>query len=156
MQHTMLMQKFISPSAWFELEYPRLWEMEVYEGIPTFFDSFEGKGAIQIFSVKLGDLNEIPIEMQNYSFLTGKTLVEKMLLFLEKQDIASEANEIEHFRQNGALAVAKEYYSENYFYMACMLEKNNIFILSLYNCMDTPDENEALIISQIIKSIEIY
>ena len=82
-----LTQPFISPNEWFKLEYPRMWEMEVVDNIPAFFDPLFGKGALQVFSVKLGDLDKLTEEITEFPFLLGETLPKKMKIFLEKQNI---------------------------------------------------------------------
>ena len=150
-----LTQPFVSPNEWFKLEYPRMWEMEVVDNIPAFFDPLFGKGALQVFSVKLGDLDKLTEEIAEFPFLLGETLPVKMKIFLEKQSIAFNDSDLKLFNRNNLQCVAHEYFVAERFYMACMMQKNNIFLLTLYNCIEAPSNEEALAIGEILKTVEI-
>lgn len=150
-----LTQTFTSPEKWYTLEYPRVWEVEIYDHIPAFFDPFEGKGALQVFSVQLGKEESIPENLKQLQFLSGKTLRHKTEIFLDNQSIAYEKDQIVTFEKAGMEYAAIEYYKEGRFYMACLIQSEPIFVLTLYNCKDSPDTEEAKTVSQIIQSIKI-
>ena len=59
-------QPYQSPQGWYTLQYPEYWEMEVIEGIPTFYDP-QGSGAVVIsaFENKTGDYNP-EVEMRHF------------------------------------------------------------------------------------------
>ncbi|RME90958.1 MAG: hypothetical protein D6767_06020 [Candidatus Hydrogenedentota bacterium] len=154
-------QPFHSVEGWYSLEYPRLWEMEVIENIPAFFNPFGGYGSLQVFAVKMGALANSGNLIENHPFLKGESLTEKMQLFLERQDQfipkdSLQLTEKRHKEGDSTYIVATEYRIENRFYMACMMQRSNIFLLSLYNCEGLPDKAEARAVGEILKSIEIH
>ena len=74
-------QSFTSPDQWFSLQYPCMWEVEVVDGIPAFFDPLQGRGVLQILSVKLGSPDTIDEKLSEFPFLKGSSLHEKMRIF---------------------------------------------------------------------------
>ena len=150
-----LTQHFISANEWYSLDYPRMWEMEVVENIPAFFDPLFGKGALQVFCVKTGDIDALPDDLAQYPFLKGESLQDKMLIFLQTQKVNIEPDDITVFRRDDIDFVANEYQQEERFYMVCMMQKEETFLLALYNCKDQPEKEEADNIGSILKSIRI-
>ena len=149
-------QLFVSQEKWFSLHYPRMWEMEVIENIPFFFDSIKGQGALQVFSVKLGSINKITKEIEEFPFLKGKSLAHKMQLFLRQQNIRFEKNNLNIYKNKDTFLMPYEYYLDQRFYMVCMLQKKHTFLLTLYNCADQPTEEEASVVGKIVHSIQIH
>ena len=149
----MLTQTFESENKWYSLEYPRVWEMEVIENIPSFFDPFAGKGAVQVLSVNCSGKPE-PEIIQNYPFLNGKTLGDKMLIFLHSQQVNIKSAELSIVTKGNMEMIPFEYSSDGSFFMAVMMEENGILLLVLYNSTEVPDKEEASIISAIIQSIK--
>ncbi len=150
----MLTQTFTSPENWYTLEYPRVWEMEVVDNIPAFYDPFSGKGALQILSVKIsGESTEQLI--QAHPFLGGNNLHEKMKIFLHMNGAPISADELTEVHQNGVDFIPCEYMIDSRFYMCVMIQKNEIFLLCLYNSDGIPDDEEAKIIGNIIQSVQI-
>ena len=150
-----LTQPFTSTNQWYALDYPRMWEVEIIDNIPAFFDPLFGKGALQVFAVKLGDVESLPENFKDYPFLVANTLPEKLSLFLKEQHNSLVPEEITIFNRDEIEFVAHEYQHEERFYMICMLQKNNTFMLMLYNCTEQPEKEEAENISSIIKSVRI-
>ena len=149
-------QIFISPNNWFQLEYPKMWEFEVIENIPAFFDPINGNGALQIFSIKLGTPEAMTEDIKVYSFLKEPTLEDKMVSFLSEQEIEINPEKIIVFNTDPeTLCLPYEYILNNYFFMTCMFQKNNIFLLTLYNCKGEPTNEEAKNIADIVRSIKI-
>ncbi|MCB1199993.1 MAG: hypothetical protein KDK41_05065 [Leptospiraceae bacterium] len=149
-------QEYFSPSGWYRLEYPRTWEMEVIEGIPAFYEGiFQRGGAIQIFSVKLGNPDQETEIVANSPFLMGVDLPEKMKLFLDAQEAPYSEDDLRVFLKADSEAMAVEYRLNDRFYLAYMMQKENIFLLALYNCAGNPETEEAQAIAQIVQSLEI-
>lgn len=147
------MQSFVSPENWYSLQYPRTWEMEVVEGIPTFFDGISPYGgALQIFAVNLaGAVNAKAL--QESPFLRGKDLQDKMALFLDAQGISSEGTH--YFERDRTQIGACEYRSSGHFFLAMMAQRGTIFVLALYNCKGEPENEEAAAIGQMLQSLTI-
>ncbi|MBV6494473.1 MAG: hypothetical protein LDLANPLL_02506 [Turneriella sp.] len=144
-------QTFVSPENWYSLEYPRTWEMEVVEGIPSFFDGISPYGGVlQLLAANLvGAVNQ---ELLAHSpFLAGKDLGEKLSLFLAKQGVSDEAARF-FIRDNTEMGVC-EYRADGHFYLALMAERNKIFVLALYNCKGEPDNEEAKLVGEILQSL---
>ena len=148
-------QRFVSPQEWYSLEYPRLWEMEVIENIPAFFNPFLGQGALQIFSVKTGEKEKRLEMLKQFPFLSNDKLEEKMTSFLETQEVIPDDGQLNVYKSGETSLIPFEYYVKERFYMVCMFQKKNIFLLALYNCKNKPSEEEAKTIGEIIKSIDI-
>ncbi len=146
-------QTFVSPEAWYSLEYPRTWEMEVVEGIPSFFDGISPYGgALQLFAANLsGTVNEKALKES--PFLAGKTLKEKLTLFLSAQGISGEG--LQFFERHGAAMGACEYRSDGHFYLALMGERESIFVLALYNCKGEVEPEEAAAVGGILQTLKI-
>ncbi|MCS6983799.1 MAG: hypothetical protein NZM25_01555 [Leptospiraceae bacterium] len=147
-------QTFTSENELFELQYPRTWEQETYEGIPAFFDPFYGTGALQFFSLRIDEISEE--ELCEAPFLRGKTLQEKMALFLEENEVPYHWEELTAEYRNGQHFIAKEYYKEGRFYMVAMFEKEDVFVLSLFNSKGLPDPEEAQIVAEILQSVRLF
>ncbi|MDH4261767.1 MAG: hypothetical protein OEV78_01845 [Spirochaetia bacterium] len=155
----MLTQKYFSKDHLFSLDYPRIWEMEMYDEIPAFFDPMSGNGALQILSIDLFDLNGNDKKKDElftaYPYLTGHTLVDKMIIFLHMQGIKADTESLHVFSRDGINFIPKEYVVQGRFYMSVMMEKENQILLAIYNSAKQPDEVEAGIIGEIIKSIHM-
>ena len=148
-------QTFISPRKWFSLEYPRLWDMEVVDNIPAFFDPLGGQGALQVFSVQIGPREKIKKELEAFDFLKSEGLSAKMHHFLMNQQIVVPEEELTIYHRDQMQFIPYEYVLEGRFYMACMLQKKKIFLLVLYNCQGRPPPEEANTVSEIVRSIQI-
>ncbi|MES0491324.1 MAG: hypothetical protein ABUK01_15125 [Leptospirales bacterium] len=149
-----LTQTFTSTEGWYKLEYPRVWEMEVIDNIPSFFDPFFGNGAVQTFCVKTGTQPMDAKMRDNFPFLNGKTLIDKMNLFLFSQQINVANTDFKVYNRDDVSYIPFEYEQEGRFFMVILMEKNNLVLLALYNSQQTPNKEEALIISNIIQSVE--
>lgn len=149
------LQIFQSPSNWFSLYYPRLWEEETIEGIPTFFNPFMGEGALQVFAIRLGNLQEENEITEEYPFLKAATLNDKMELFLQQQQADYEPENFSYTRNEDMDIVAVEYRIDERFYTACMYEKNPLYALALYNCKGLPSAEEAENIGKILRSLHL-
>lgn len=149
----MLMQTFVSPENWYSLQYPRTWEMEVVEGIPTFFDGIsQYGGALQVMAANLaGAANEELIRQS--PFLAGKDLGEKLSIFLEKQGVP--AKSAQYFVRDKTAMGACEYRSGGHFFLSLMAERSQIFVLALYNCKGEPENEEAAAVGKILQSLTI-
>ncbi|AFM13485.1 hypothetical protein [Turneriella parva] len=146
-------QTFVSPENWYSLQYPRTWEMEVIEGIPSFFDGINPYGgALQVFAVnQVGAPNADLIKQS--PFMVGKTLNEKLRIFLSKQGISDEGAQF--FERDKTLMGACEYRSGGHFYLILMAERGSIFVLALYNCKGEPEAEEAANVGRILQSVTI-
>ncbi len=149
------LQKFVSAKRWFSLEYPRMWELEVIDNIPVFFDPIQGQGALQIFSAQLGNPRNIIQELEPFDFLKVDNLAGKMGAFLRNQNLAEPENGFNLYEKDQMSFIPHEYNLAGRFYMVCMLQKENIFLLALYNCSEHPTTEEANIVGKIVRSINI-
>ncbi|MCS6971460.1 MAG: hypothetical protein N2Z22_10595 [Turneriella sp.] len=147
------LQSFVSPENWYSLQYPRTWEMEVIEGIPTFFDGISPYGgALQFFAANLtGQANEAML--RESPFLAGNSLQEKMELFLSQQGVSPVG--IHSLERDQTLMKVCEYRSGGHFFLALMAERGSIFVLALYNCKGEPDEAEAMTVGKILQSLTL-
>ncbi|MDH5717505.1 MAG: hypothetical protein OEZ22_07685 [Spirochaetia bacterium] len=150
-----LTQTFTSANGWYSLEYPRLWDFEIFDSIPSFFDPFEGHGALQVLSIKYSSKKPNSKIIEAYPFMAGKNIEDKMQIFLHAQSVESAIGSIKSFTLNNNKICAHEYSKEGHFFMVSIIEKNNICLLVLYNCPKEPPKEEASIITDIIKSIQI-
>jgi hypothetical protein len=121
-------QTFVSPENWYSLQYPRTWEMEVIEGIPSFFDGINPYGgALQVFAVnQVGAANAELIKQS--PFMAGKDLKEKLRIFLSKQGISDEGAQF--FERDKTLMGACEYRNGGHFYLILMAERKAAFSCS--------------------------
>ena len=146
-------QTFVSPENWYSLEYPRTWEMEVVEGIPSFFDGISPYGgALQVMAANLTGAANAQL-IKDSPFLQGKDLDEKLSLFLSKQGISDEAAQF--FVRDNTHMGACEYRAGGHFYLVLMAERNHIFVLALYNCKGEPEKEEAALVGKILQSLTI-
>lgn len=148
-----LTQSFVSPENWYSLQYPRTWEMEIVEGIPSFFDGITPYGgALQIMAANLsGAANEQLL--RESPFLAGKNLGEKLRIFLSKQGVSDES--AQYFMRDGTEMGACEYRSGGHFFLALMAERSGIFVLALYNCKGEPENEEAAQVGKILQSLTL-
>jgi hypothetical protein len=146
-------QSFVSPENWYSLQYPRTWEMEVVEGIPTFFDGINPYGgALQIFAINLaGAVNQQAL--RESPFLRGQDLPEKMALFLGNQGISDGG--ARYFERDQTQIGACEYRNDGHFFFAMMAQRETIFLLALYNCKGEPEKAEAETIGQMLQTLTI-
>ncbi len=146
-------QTFVSPERWNSLEYPRTWEMEVVEGIPSFFDGISPYGgALQVFAVNLAGAENKDLLSQS-PFMAGKNLPEKLGLFLSKQGVSDEGAQF--FERDKTRMGACEYRNSGHFYLVLMAERGTIFVLALYNCKGEPEPEEAANVGRILQSVTI-
>ncbi|GAB4422519.1 MAG: hypothetical protein OHK0011_01530 [Turneriella sp.] len=146
-------QSFVSPENWYSLQYPRTWEMEVVEGIPTFFDGISPYGGVlQVFAINLaGAVNEQAA--RESPFLRGGDLPDKMALFLSQQGVANE--DAQYFVRDNTQIGACEYRSDGHFFLAMMAQRESIFVLALYNCKGEPENEEAAVVGQMLQTLTI-
>lgn len=152
-------QLFESPEGWYTLEFPRTWDYEIIENIPAFFDPYFGDGGVlQVFAAKTAESTEIPEEIIKTSpFLKGENLTEKMELFLGQQGADYDPSALKEISQNDSTRIiALEYSLESRFYMAAMYQKGATFLLALFNHPSSPDDEHAIAVSEILKSITLY
>lgn len=148
-------QTFVSPENWYSLEYPRTWEMEVIEGIPSFFDGinpYGTGGVVQLMAANLAGAENRELVSQS-PFLIGKDIPDKLALFLSKQGISNEGAQF--FVRDNTQMGACEYRNGGHFYLALMAERNSIFVLALYNCKGEPEPQEAALVGKILQSLTI-
>ena len=148
-------QEFVSPVNWYTLRYPRTWDYEVVENIPSFFDPYFGKGALQALAIQVGSAEVSEEILQNYPFMAGKTLGDKFRIFLHMQELELDKVQINEFPKHDQDYVAAEYVHEKRFYMAIMIQKGNTVIFLLYNSAEIPEDDETKKIIDIIDSIRI-
>lgn len=146
-------QSFHGADGLFTLEYPRTWESETYEGIPAFYDPLVGAGALQFFAARLTALD--PDIVAASPFLRGESLEEKMVLFLEEQNIPCSLEDLQVAEFGDQRLVAREYEKEDRFFMAAMFERGHVFVLSLYNAPHPPEDEEAAAIGAILRSLRL-
>lgn len=149
-----LTQLFISPERWYRLEYPRIWEVEVVDNIPAFFDPFAGKGALQIFCTNLAGKSDEKL-LEEHPFLGGKTLKDKMQIFLHIQGAKPSEGSLQEYKKGKTSFIPFEFKREDRFYMSVLMQHETILLLALYNSEGDPAAEEAKIIGEIIQSIEI-
>jgi hypothetical protein len=146
-------QTFVSPENWYSLQYPRTWEMEVVEGIPTFFDGISAYGgAMQVMAANLIGAKNAEL-IKHSPFLSGKDLGERMRLFLSHQGVSDEPAQF--FVRDNTHMGACEYRSDGHFYLVFMAERNSIFVLALYNCKDEPQPEEAAQVGKMLQSLTL-
>lgn len=146
-------QTFVSPENWYSLEYPRTWEMEVVEGIPSFFDGISPYGgALQVMAANLAGAENRELISQS-PFLMGKDIPDKLALFLSKQGVSNEGAQF--FVRDNTEMGACEYRNGGHFYLVLMAERAKIFVLALYNCKGEPQPEEAANVGKILQSLTI-
>ncbi len=150
------MQRYDSAEGLYQMSFPRHWDFEIHEGIPAFFDPLlPNPGVLQIFAA---DLSKVDMQSEAYRsspFLDGDTLREKMLLFLGSQISYNDEDVMQEAIVNGASFIAHEYYSEGRFFLAAMQQRNNSFVLALYNREGVPEREEIAELSATLKSLQI-
>jgi len=155
----MLTQKYLSQDRLFSLSYPRVWDMEIYEGVPAFFDPMSGSGALQVFAVDTDTLQKNDEHRETllaaHPWLSGEKLSDKMLIFLHIQGVKTDVKNLGVYSDRGVDFIPFEYSVQGRFYMSVMMGKGNVVLLAIYNSATQPDKVEAGIIGNIIKSIEI-
>ena len=155
----MLTQIYYSPDDLYTLEYPRTWDLEMYEHIPAFFDPMSGNGALQVLAVDLHpsviDQYQKETLIKAYPYLSGEKLLDKMVIFLHMQEAVVEINSLKIYMHNDINFIPYEYVIQGRFYMTVLMEKNNIILLAVYNSANAPDKVDATIIGDMIKSIKI-
>jgi len=148
-------QTFVSPENWYSLEYPRTWEMEVIEGIPSFFDGinpYGTGGVVQLMAANLTGVENRELVSQS-PFLSGKDLGEKLGLFLSKQGVSNEGTHF--FTRDNTEMGACEYRTGGHFYLVLMAQRGSIFVLALYNCKGEPEPQEAALVGKILQSLTL-
>jgi len=148
-------QKFESANKWYSLEYPKMWEVEVVDHVPAFFDPLNGMGALQVIAVQIGK-DDIPEKLKKIPFLNGKTLKDKMISFLEAQEVDYIEDKLIAYTTDDTEFLPYEYSKENRFYMSSFFQKNNILLITMYNCQGLPAKEEAEVIANILKSLKIH
>ncbi len=156
MKESVFYNAFLSEEGWYSLEYPITWEVEIVCNIPTFFDPQNGHGSLHILSVKLGDTNNVSDGLtQEYPFLSEEQLEDKMQCFLLSHEHKPETDKIVVYqKKDNVLLLPYEYYTSSRFYMLCMIQRKNIFLLNIYNCIKDSARVEADIIGKMINSIQ--
>ncbi len=148
-----LTQTFVSPENWYSLQYPRTWEMEVIEGIPSFFDGITTYGGVlQVMAANLAGAANKELVQQS-PFLSGANLGDKLRLFLTNQGISNDT--AQYFERDNTLMGACEYRSGGHFFLVLMAERESIFVLALYNCKGEPQPEEAAHVGRILQSLTI-
>jgi len=148
-------QEFISSNKWYRLQYPRTWECEIVENIPSFFDPLFGKGALQILSINMNYLENTKDVVGQYPFMAGNNIDDKMKIFLHTHSISFEKNPPRHFINKDMIVLPYEFMQGGHFFMVVMFQRDNIFLLCLYNSPGLPEDEESKTIASIIQSIEI-
>lgn len=147
-------QSFSSDSDWFSIQYPRMWDYEIVEDIPSFFDPYFGSGGVlQFFVAQMGKILSEDL-LEKVPYLEHAELEDKMVHFLELQHVQSLPN-LQPFQAANYEAIAAEYHIESRFYTAIMFQTTNKFLLALYNSPGEPSPEEAEIVSKIIKTVKI-
>ena len=155
----MLTQHFESPDGLFTLEYPRVWDMEEHENIPAFFDPISGNGAMQVLAVDTSFFNHDALKKEKcintYPYLNGSTLKDKMIIFLHIQQIQFNKDDLKVYTRDNLIYIPYEYYIQGRFFIAVLMESQNVILLAVYNSAAQPNQTEAAIIGDILKSIQI-
>jgi hypothetical protein len=147
-------QTFSSDSDWFSISYPRMWDYEIIEDVPSFFDPYFGSGGVlQFFAAKMGKILGEDL-LERVPYLEHPVIEDKMVHFLELQHVQS-LPDLQPFKSENYIALAAEYHIEERFYTAIMFQTEDKFLLALYNNPGDPSSEEAEIVSNIIKSVKI-
>lgn len=114
--------------------------MEIVENIPAFFDP-DGTGVLQVAAVRRqsGDFDP-QSELERY---------------LGKNDIQADPARMARFVLPGGIpAVSVEYIVDNRFWMVVAAAEGPRFVLLMYNGDEVPSAETALLISEIISTLE--
>lgn len=130
--------KFEGP--FFELLYPEHWEKIIVENIPSFFDP-EGDGVLQVAASKLNE----PANLQ------GETTK-----YLARHGIEFDDKVVYYKTERGYDCMAREFNKDGRFWLANVMALEDRLLVVMYNGDSTPDEVQAMIISGVIQSIQIY
>jgi hypothetical protein len=132
-------QPYQSPQGWYTLQYPEYWEMEVIEGIPTFFDP-QGSGAVVIsaFENKTGDYNS-EVEMRRFLSHHGIEYNIKNIFIFENTQ--------------GSIVQTCEFISKERFWFVYMMSYQDKLLILSYNSDEAPGKDLSTIISGIVSSI---
>ena len=124
----------------FRLRLPVQWEAEIIENIPAFFDP-DGQGVIQVAAVRRnsGDF-DAQAELERY---------------LSRNNIEPDTERMARFQlPSGLNAVSVEYIVDNRFWMVTAATKGPQFVLLMYNADEVPGADTAMLISEIIATVE--
>ena len=129
-----------------------MWECEIVENIPSFFDPIDGVGAFQVVSMQANDNDAGPL-------MTSVNLED--LLTQQLFNIGIRANRPEFSKyadERGIETVACEVRHDGRFWFLALkkLEEPELpsrIVLAMYNSDATPDEGTARIIGHIVSSI---
>lgn len=146
-------QFFQDASKSYTFEYSRYWEVKVIEGIPTLFDPLSGNGAMQFFYVPLLSENR---ERYNevFPFLKKQKLQDKMKAFYDNQNIPFSLEKSVQFSSSKFVMIGYEHFVGSIFYFVTMLQKEDHFLLVLFNREKIPEESEISEITQVIRTIQ--
>lgn len=131
-------QQFEGP--FFRIRLPLHWEAEIIENIPAFFDP-DGQGVIQVAAVRRssGDF-DAQAELERY---------------LNRNNIEPDTERMAHFQlPSGIQAVSVEYIVDNRFWMVTSAALGARFVLLMYNADEVPAPETAMLISEIIGTLE--
>lgn len=132
-------QSYMSPQGWYSLLYPEYWEMEVIEGVPTFYDP-QGAGAVVVsaFENRMGSYNP-RVEMVN---------------FLSHHKIKYKEDSITSYKnKQGSIIQTCEFISKDRFWFVHMMSFKDKLLILTYNADEIPDRELAAILSGIVNSI---
>jgi hypothetical protein len=123
----------------FEIEYPSLWEAEIIEDIPAFFDP-DGAGALQIASILPGAGEiDLSVEMEKY---------------LARHGISYQSDRVTFYKASSGHAVAAcEFIVDERFWLVTLLCDGRHLLIATYNADEVPAPDDAAIISSAINSI---
>ncbi len=126
----------------YRLHYPDGWEAEIIENIPAFYDP-EGGGALQIVAARRDP--EMPFDIEA-----------EMTRYLERHGMVYSEERVARFDTAiGMEAMACEFMRDNRFWLVQMLCRGDMLLLILFNSDTVPDQELALKISAVIRSVQV-
>lgn len=124
----------------FTVRIPPGWEVEVIENIPAFFDP-EGSGVVQIAAFRRpAVILDARDEMERY---------------LNQNGVQPDRSRMTNFiLPSGLDCVAVEYVLDNRFWMVNAISQHNRLLFVVYNGDEIPQQGTAMLISEMVSSIE--
>lgn len=124
--------------TFFQMQYPGLWDSEIIEDIPCFFDPDSG-WALQAIAFR-SQLGEPFTELNRY---------------LERHSLKADPAKTAHFSlPSGLSCMACEFYIEQRFWLVNLIFRDNRMLFILFNSDELPEESLAREISSVIRTVE--
>lgn len=133
-------QARVFQGPFFTVRIPPLWEVEIIENIPAFFDP-DGSGVLQIAAFR-----------RPAAILDARDEMER---YLNQNGVEPDRSRMTNLvLPSGLECVSVEYVLDNRFWMVSAISRNNRLLFVIYNGDEIPQQGTAMLISEVVSSIE--